>query len=124
MKAIEAIEEVNLLAPNQYENDLKLKWLRDLDGKIYRELIEIHEDAETAGRFKAADYTDEETELLIGPPYDRDIYVSFLRGKIAQADAETERYNLYASVFNSEYGQFAAWYNRTTPPKRFPGWRY
>ena len=124
MKAIEVITEVNDLSPNQYENDLKLKWLRDLDEKIFNELIETHEDEATRESFEAADYEDTEVVLLIPEPYARDAYTAYLRSKIAQADAETERYNLYASVFNSEYAQFAAWYNRTTPPKRCAGWRY
>ena len=124
VKALGIIEEVNDLSPNQYGNEIKLKWLHDLDGKIFQELIESHEDEETRERFEAADYSDTEVELLIGEPYARDVYVAFLRSKIAQADAETERYNLYASVFNSEYAQFASWYNRNTPHKCGGGWRY
>jgi len=118
------ITEANDLSPNQYDNDLKLKWLRDLDGKIFQELIEIHEDEETVERFETADYDAPEVKLLIPEPYARDVYVAFLRSKIAQADAETDRYNLYAAVFNNEYSQWAAWYNRNVPLKKYPGWRY
>lgn len=122
--AYEVIMEANDLSPNQYDNDLKLKWLRDLDGKIFQEIIEIHEDEEAVERFEEADYDSTDVELLITMPYARDVYVAFLRSKIAEADAEADRYNLYATVFNSEYGQWAAWYNRTVPLKRYTGWRY
>jgi len=124
VSAYDIITEANDLSPNQYSNELKLKWLRDLDGKIFQELIACHEDEETAARFEAADYNKPEVELLIGEPYARDVYVAFLRSRIALADAETDRYNLYAAVFNSEYSQWAAWYNRSVPLKKFPGWRY
>lgn len=124
IKAYDVITEANDLSPNQYSNDLKLKWLRDLDGKIYQELIENHEDEETVERFETAEYDSPEVKLLIPDPYARDVYVAFLRSKIAQADAETDRYNLYAAVFNNEYSQWAAWYNRNVPLKKYPGWRY
>ncbi len=122
--AYDVILEANDLSPNQYDNDLKLKWLRDLDGKIFQELIEKHEDEETVERFEEADYDDTDVELLIPMPYARDVYVAYIRSKIAEANAETDRYNLYASAFNAEYGQWAAWYNRTVPLKKYPGWRY
>lgn len=122
--AYEVIMEANDLSPNQYDNDLKLKWLRDLDGKIFQEIIEIHEDEEAVERFEEADYDSTDVELLITMPYARDVYVAYIRSKIAEANAETDRYNLYASAFNAEYGQWAAWYNRTVPMKKYPGWRY
>jgi hypothetical protein len=124
MRALEIITGVNELSPNQYDNELKLRWLRDLDGKIFRELIEGRGDGETEARFTAADYADTDVELLIGEPYARDVYLNYLRSKIAEADAEAERYNFYASVFNAEYQQFAAHYNSKTPPRGQRGWRY
>lgn len=124
MKACEIIAEANDLAPNQYDNDLKLKWLADLDGKIFREIIEQHDDEEAKERFAEANYDDPDVELLIGVPYARDVYVNYLRGKIAESNAEGERYNLYASVFNSEYQQWAAHYNSNTPLLKQRGWRY
>ena len=124
MKAWDIITEVNVLSPNQYGNEVKLKWLEDLDGKIFRELIESCDDEETAERYAEADYSDVDVELLIGAPYGRDVYVNYLRGKIAEADAETDRYNLYAAAFNAEYQQYAALYNSRTPHRKQQGWRY
>lgn len=124
MNALEIIIEVNDLLPNQYDNDLKLKWLEDLDGKIFRELIKRHCDPETVESFSEADYRDEEVELLIPAPYARDVYVNFLRGKVAEANAEADRYNMYAAAFNAAYQEYAALYNSRTPMKRQRGWRY
>ncbi len=124
MTAMEAIAELNELEPNQYSNELKLRWLQDLDGKIYEELIEGHCDEDTEESYESADYTDTEVELLVPAPYARDVYINYLRSRIAEANAETERYNLYASAYNGEYGEYAAWYNRNTPLKKQSGWRY
>lgn len=124
LTAHDVITEANDLSPNQYGDNLKLKWLRDLDGKIMQELIENHEDEETVERFAKANYDETSVELLIGLPYAMDVYVAYLRSKIAEANAESDRYNLYASAFNAEYSQWAAWYNRTVPLKKFHGWRY
>jgi hypothetical protein len=52
------------------------------------------------------------------------VYVNYLLSRVAQADAEAERYNLYASFFNIAYGEYAAWYNRTASLPRRGGWRY
>jgi len=62
--------------------------------------------------------------LLVPEPWARDVYVNYLLSRVAQSDAETERYNLYATLFNSAYGEFAAWYNRTTHKRRGRSWRY
>lgn len=124
VKALDIITELDELEPNQYDDHQKLKWLEDLDGKVYNELIEGHDDPETIESFAAADYSDTEVELLIGLPYARDVYINYLRGKIAESNAEAERYNLYAAAFNAEYQQYAAHYNSTTPMLRQRGWRY
>lgn len=124
MKAIDAINKADDLMPNQYDTDLKLKWLEDLDRKIFRELIETHRDCETKERYAESNYGDENVELLIGSPYASDIYTNYLRSKISESNAEAERYNLYASAFNAAYMEFAAYYNRTTPLLRQRGWRY
>ena len=83
--AYDVILEANDLSPNQYDNDLKLKWLRDLDGKIFQELIEKHEDEETVERFEEADYDDTDVELLIPMPYARDVYVAVETRKKTQS---------------------------------------
>ena len=152
MRAYEAITEANELSPNQYGNDLKLRWLRDLDGRIWHELMERREapektapwpspldtgeetdelsmsDNETFGSGESASaeeaFADTEIVLLVPEPWARDVYVNYLLSRVAQADAEAERYNLYASFFNIAYGEYAAWYNRTATLPRRGGWRY
>ena len=161
MKAYEAITEANDLSPNQYGNDLKLRWLKDLDGRIWHELMERREAPEKTApwpnpldtgeetvvyedgdEFSMSDhgafgsggsasqaspeeaFADTEIVLLVPEPWARDVYVNYLLSRVAQANAEAERYNLYASFFNIAYGEYAAWYNRTASLPRRGGWRY
>ena len=44
---MDIIERLDLLEPNDYSPEQKLRWLNTLDGKIYREVIQTHEDVWT-----------------------------------------------------------------------------
>ena len=39
----EALETVDRLKPNQYGSADKLRWLSELDGAVYREILTQHE---------------------------------------------------------------------------------
>jgi len=138
MNASEAISELNALSPNRYDDAQKRLWLHDLDGRIEKEL-----GMDTAGfafprrgRQDAPRKPDEkgktdadngaEAELLVPAPWARDVYVNYLRARVAQADAEAERYNLYAAGYNSAYAEFAAWFIRTRqhPGREEKGWMF
>jgi len=121
VKASDVIRELNSLSPNQYEDTLKGKWLEDLDGRIERELGgSIRAEGSTPAGGESAGGT----ALLVPEPWARDVYVNYLRSKIAEADAETERYNLYAAAFNGAYAEFAAWFSRTGRKTKQTGWKY
>ena len=115
MKAIDMIERVDLLEPNDYSPEQKLHWLSGLDGKVFRELIETHEDAATD---TLPAYVSGDEELLIGAPYGEDLYYYYLQAMIAAENSETQRYNKRMTLFNSAYTAFAAWYTRTHRPRR------
>ena len=117
MNASEAISELNALSPNRYDDAQKRLWLHDLDGRIEKELgMDTAGDADNGA----------EAELLVPAPWARDVYVNYLRARVAQADAEAERYNLYAAGYNSAYAEFAAWFIRTRqhPGREEKGWMF
>ena len=114
MKAIDMIERVDLLEPNDYSPEQKLHWLSSLDGKVFRELIETHEDAPTD---TLPAYGSGDEELLIGEPYGEDLYYYYLQAMIAAENSETQRYNKRMTLFNSAYTAFSAWYVRTHRPR-------
>ena len=104
--------------PNLIENSLKIKWLKDLDERTYRDIcagcciIEAEE----------RDFTDayaNATELLIEEPDARDIYTFYMLAKISAMNAEPARYNQYSVMFNDAFSIWQnAWMRRHGGAKR------
>ncbi len=115
MKAMEVIERVDLLEPNDYSPEQKLHWLSTLDGKIFRELVETHEDAAVT---ELPAYVNGGEELIVGAPYGEDVYYYYLQAMIAAENSETQRYNKRMTMFNAAYQAWTDFYNRTHRPKR------
>ena len=112
MKAMDVIERVDLMEPNDYSPEQKLHWLSTLDGKIYREVLRTHEGANVwRGPYKTGS-----EELLVREPYGEDIYYYYLQAMIAAENSETQRYNKRMTMFNSAYQGWTNWYNRTHMP--------
>ena len=112
MTAMDVIERVDGLEPNDYSPEQKLHWLSTLDGKLYREIIRTHEGANPwPGPYRTG-----EEELIVGPPYGEDIYYYYLQAMIAAENSETQRYNKRMTQFNAACQGFANWYNRTHMP--------
>ena len=95
MKAIEAIALADALLPNGFDTELKLSWLCELEGMIYRELLSWHENAPTP-----PESLSEESELLVGAPYNG-LYVDYLCAKIHLHNAEFEWYSNAMMRFNT-----------------------
>ena len=85
----------------------------DLDGKVFRELIETHEDAQTD---TLPVYAGGDEELLVGAPYGEDLYYYYLQAMIAAENSETESYEQLRLLYNSALQQFGDWYNRSHRP--------
>ena len=119
----ELIENVNDLMTNTFSTEQKVSWLKNLDGKIFLEVMANHE--HRRGEFYDRDdrYT-EDTELLVQPPYAEDIYTNYLMAQIAAMNAETIKYNQYITLYNNAYDQFASWYNKTHMPVSHGRWRF
>ena len=110
MTALEAIALTDALLPNAYDTACKLRWLSELDGMIFRELLSWHEDApEAPGTLR------EEDTLLVGAPY-HGLYADYLAAMIHMHDAEFERYSNAMLRYNSAYAAFACDYNRNHMP--------
>lgn len=111
----EAIERTDVLKPNGFEKAEKLRWLAELDGKIYREIMLTHHGAPA----DFVDYgpdTDGDTQLLVVFPYD-DLYISWLTAQIDLNNREIVSYNNSIAMFNAKYADYNRYYNRTHMPK-------
>ena len=119
MTAMEIIEAVDALEPNQYDYKQKLEWLATLDGQIANELITTHE----GKKRRYYPYEDGDEELLVQQPYGMELYTNYLLAQIHSANGESRRYQTAAAIYNNCYKAYANWYNRTHLPKSRGTWR-
>lgn len=64
----EALDSIDALKPNTYEEGEKLRWLSTLDARIHRDVVLTHEHNAAAESFAGyTAQTDRNTELLVGP---------------------------------------------------------
>ena len=116
MKIIEAINKIDYLKHNTYSQDEKVGWLSRLDSMVKRLVIDTHEGGEDITFTGYDSSTDQDTELLVGAPYD-DIYLRWLEMQIDYANGEINKYNNSSEMFNTVWQAFQNYYNRTHMPK-------
>ncbi|MCI1958792.1 MAG: hypothetical protein LKJ25_04110 [Clostridia bacterium] len=109
MKLQQALSYINDIYHNVYDDDYKIKWISELDGHIFNEIISQTNTSETFSGYKKG--ADEETELFAPFPYDN-IYAAYIISKIDYLNGETTKYNNDLITFNQIWEDFAAWYKR------------
>ena len=116
MTTLEVIGRVERDRPGESTREELLRWLAQLDGKWYEQVVLTHEGAE--GVEKPEKYTfEEEAKLLIPSPYD-EVYIHYLYSKIDYRLGEIERYDNSAALFNNEWQEARKAYHRAHKPLR------
>ena len=110
MKIREVLTQVDDLYANAFSEEDKLKWLQDIENKIYKELVLTHHEP-----VEMTDFDDDDNELIAPSPYDN-LYINYIIANINKYNNETVRYNNAMIIFNQQYQEFANWYNRTKMP--------
>jgi hypothetical protein len=110
----DAITEVDTIKPNQYPDEIKVRWLSVLEGKIIDEIILTHQLAEVV-EFNGYSIDDMETELIVPDTY-ADVYIYYLEAMIDATNNETARYTSSMQQFNTAWQSFADYYNRNNMP--------
>jgi hypothetical protein len=110
--AIERADEMR--AGNSAPEEMKIRWLSELDGVIYNDVILTHEvEAEPYMGYK-----DDVTKKLIAEePYDV-LYVYWLMAQIDLKASELNKYNNSLALFKDALKDYKAWFNRTHMPKK------
>lgn len=109
-----AIERANdMRAGNSAPDEMKIRWLSELDGIIYNDVILTHE-VEANG---FSEYTDTTQELIAKAPYDV-LYVYWLMAQIDLKASELNKYNNSLALFNVALRDYKAWFNRNHMPKQ------
>ena len=109
MTVNEAIMAADELRPNSFDENVKTRWLSELDGKIS---LEIHK-ADKAVKYECS--ADENTTLLVPEPHSS-MYPLYLVAMIDFYNKDTESYENTLLMFNSEYDIFAKRYQRNNMP--------
>lgn len=127
MRLQQAMDRVDEMRPNMQDNLLKIDWLSELDGLIWKELIIRHEmtPEEYAGypqdengipQMPVYDAdTDPGQQLLVPAPYDN-IYLYWLMAKIDEQTMEQEKYNNDRAMFNASWESFSDYWTRNHMP--------
>lgn len=111
------IEQVRTMKPNAYEDAMLVRWISDLEGMLYDEVISTHEGDETVSHGPYDPVNDMDTVLIVPEPYS-DVYVKWLCAQIDFHNSEFARFNNDMSMYNAAMATFADWYNRTHLPKQ------
>ena len=122
MKVLEAIEIADDIVRNTVSEDRKIKWLKALDGKVYLDVIDTHEnitltDNSWTKHILGEPLTDTMGDLIVEFPYD-ELYIDYLLSKIYIELNEVERANNAMMLFNDEYKEYKNYINRTFVPKQ------
>ena len=120
MTVANIIAQVNQLKPNAYSQDFLVQWINEVEGMIFNELVKNSRQGQ-GSEFTPIDYIENPDRQLYAPDTFGQLYVYYLMAKIDFADCETSRYNNDITMFNSEYQNFSAWYNRNNSPKNQTG---
>lgn len=115
MTGASMIAKVDTLKPNQYSEEDKMGWIADLEAAIYTEILARHEDAPDS--FDYSERTDSTRELTVKPPYD-DIYLYYLSAQIDLYNRELTSYAQTATLYNTAWENYAAWYTQNHMPKQ------
>jgi hypothetical protein len=110
----DAITEIDTIKPNQYPDELKVRWLSVLEGKIIDEIILTHQLAEVV-EFNGYSIDDMDTELIVPDTY-ADVYIYYLQAMIDATNNEGTRYSSSMQQFNAAWQDFANYYNRNNMP--------
>lgn len=110
MKISEAISKANESVSNTLDRRIFIDWLSRLDWQIKTEVLDNYTDEIEYNGY--GDDTDENTELMVAPPYD-ELYIRYLEAQIHRYYEEINKYNNCIVEFNAIYRKFKAQYART-----------
>lgn len=115
MKVNEAIERVNSLKDNAYNDETIKKFIEDCDKRIYKEVIETHEKKKNILPYDKRYPLKGDDELLADDAYCQ-LYIFYAISQVDLFNSETDRYTNNMICYNSALSDFKAFYNRNFMP--------
>lgn len=112
----ELIERIIMLRGRQYDEDIMVGWLNEIEGQVVDDVVNRAEGYDMV--FKPLSYTQDTEKQLTIPERFQDVYINYMLSKIDFHNQETERYNNDVVMYNSAYDAFASWFKQNHMPKR------
>lgn len=106
-KTIELVDKVKI---NPYSDEVKYRWISELDGMVRRTVLQ------EGGTFAYSYPDDGDTELIVPYPYDG-VYTHWLEAKIDFYDKRFEDYNNTITMFYALFDEYKKAYIRENMPK-------
>ncbi len=119
----QAITQADLDRRNDISEREKIGFLSELDMKIKNAVFDHYTDSNVPADFKGYDETAYDAELLVQEPY-TDVYLYWLQAKAALANGDSEQYNNWNALFQTAYGNFFNYYNKTHTRKNSGNFRF
>lgn len=116
MKLSEAIEKVNHLKENAFDEEIIKGFIEECDKRIYREVVETHIQENLLKNYDERYPLKSEDELLADDAYCQ-FYIFYAISQIDAFNGEYDRYNNNMILYNSYLSDYKQYYNRTHKPK-------
>lgn len=115
MTMMEAIAQVDSLRHNTFTQAEKIRWLAQVDGQLFRDLVQTHEQEQAVSMGCYDEQTPMDQQLLAPPPYD-ELYLHYLAAQMDYYHGEYDRYNRSMGMYQAVVSAFTNFYNRTHRP--------
>lgn len=112
----ELIERTIMLRGRQYDENVMVGWLNEIEGQVVDDVVNRAEGYET--EYRTLSYAQDTERQLTIPDRFQDVYINYMLSKIDYHNQETERYNNDVVMYNSAYDAYAAWFRRNNMPKK------
>lgn len=114
MKAAVLIEQYNTERPNNIADDVKLGWIKKVEGMIIREILETHEVSDLYPEEGLEEHLASfgmDSELIAKEPYD-DVYMFYMDMRNAYNVNDNRNYNGASTMYNNAMLTFQQYVNR------------
>lgn len=95
-------------------NDMIIEWLNEIEWKIKREIVDVHEGSEDCD-FNGYGVNDSEKELIAPEPYSS-LYLKWILYQLDLSGNESFNAQNSQSLFYKDYYSFSDWYTRNYMP--------
>lgn len=114
MKVGKLIETVTVLIGQQYDLEMLIGWLNEIEGQVLDQVVNKAQGFDV----EFVPFTEDDTEReLTVPDRFQDVYINYIRAKVDFTNQETERYNNDAAMFEASWKEYASWHIRNYVPK-------